>query len=287
MRTVAEGFSVFLSSLTPTTSHREAAASHRASVKSALEAHFKVNNFFESGSFSNGTGIRYYSDVDAFVSIGLTKPLSADTGLGWVKSALVARFPNINVRVSRPAVVVEFANGSETWEVIPAFFTHRGGSSQLVYDIPGPSSGWIDSAPKEHLAYVNECNVAPSVGNAKALARLAKAWKYYCNVPISSFYLEMRAAQHVATQTTYIHVWDICQLFEKLQGHQLASMNDPKGASGRFGACSTEARKEEALLKLDTAATRARDALDAYNGDGIDTAFHYLELLFGGQFPSR
>lgn len=134
---------------------------------------------------------------------------------------------------------------------------------------------------------MNECNQAPSVGNAKTLARLAKAWKYYCNVPISSFYLEMRAAQHVATQTSYEHVWDICQLLEKLVSHQLASMNDPREASGRFAACATDARKEDALSKLDTGATRARKALDAYNDGRLDTAFHYLNLLFGDQFPAR
>lgn len=240
-RSVAEGFEVFLSRLTPTQAQRDAGATHRASVKAALESKLKVNNFYETGSFSHGTGVRGHSDIDALASIGNEKPDSSDTALNWVKSALSIRFPLTTVRISRPAVVVEFASGYQTWEIIPAFITGRGGKDVYVYDIPGPSSGWIDSSPKEHLSYVKECNKSPSKGNAKALARLVKAWKYYCNVPVSSFYLEMRAAQHVATQSTYIHVFDICQLLEKLKDHSLAGMNDPSGATGRFQACSSEA----------------------------------------------
>jgi hypothetical protein len=184
---------------------------------------------------------------------------------------------------------VKFAGGYETWEVISGFLTTRGNKDQLVYDIPGPSTGsaWIDSAPKVHLAYVNDCNLKPHRGDAKDLTRLIKAWKYYCGVPISSFYLEMRCAQHVKSQTTYIHVWDVCQVLEKLDNHKLAAMNDPSEATGRIHACSSDAKREDALSKLHTAAVRARKALDANEAGKIDTAFSYLNLLFGNKFPAR
>jgi hypothetical protein len=136
-----------------------------------------------------------------------------------VKSALTKKFPYTTVRIDRPAVVVEFGGGDEMWEVIPGFLTSRGGPDQLVYDIPGPSTGWIDTAPKEHLKYVNESNQAPRDGCAKALSRLVKAWKYYCKVPISSFYLEMRAAQHVRAVSAYVHLWDLCELRSELLDH--------------------------------------------------------------------
>lgn len=287
-RTVDEGFEEFLKRLVPTQAQREAGAGHRSTVKSALESRLNVKNFFETGSFSHGTGVRNRSDIDVLVSLGNDKPGSSYTALTWVKDALEARFPQTTVRIRRPAVQILFGGGYETWEVIPGFLTTRGGDA-LVYDIPSPvtNGGWIDAAPKEHLAYVNECNEEPHKGDAKDLARLVKAWKYYCNVPISSFYLEMRAAQHVNTQKTYIHVWDICQLLEKLRDHDLADMNDPKGASGRFSATSSDSTREDALSKTKTAATRARKALDASRADDPDTAFYYLDLLFGGQFPAH
>ena len=64
-------------------------------------------------------------------------------------------------------------------------------------------------------------------------------------------------------------------------------MNDPKGASGRFYPCSSDARKAIALSKLGTASTRARKALEAYRKDNLDEAFYYLNLLFNGKFPAR
>ena len=79
--------------------------------------------------------------------------------------------------------------------------TGRGGQGVSVYDIPGAATGWLDTAPLEHLAYVTEVNSRQNIaGGAKKLARLIKAWKYYNDVPISSFYLEMRAAQYLAGQ---------------------------------------------------------------------------------------
>ena len=287
-RTVNEAFEVFLDRLTPTKAQREAGASHRATVKAALESALTVKAYFETGSFNHGTGVRGFSDTDVLVSIGNPEPGAPWTALTWVKDALVKRFPTTSVEIRRPAVVVRFAGGYETWEVIPGFLTGRG-VDQLVYDIPGAAylGDWIDSAPLEHFAYVNECNKAPSKGNAKALARLIKAWKYYCNVPISSFYLEMRCAQHVSTQTTYVHIWDVCQVLEKLEAHQLAAMNDPSGATGRIYACSSDSTTADSLSKLHTAAVRARKALTANSEGDPVTAFYYLNLLFGEKFPAR
>lgn len=76
-------------------------------------------------------------------------------------------------------------------------------------------------------------------------------------------------------------------MLEKLNGHDLAAMNDPKGATDWIHACSSDAKRTDALSKLDTAAGRARKALDAHNADDPDTAFSYLDLLFGGNFPAR
>lgn len=226
--------------------------------------------------------------MSLLVSIGGARPGGSDTALRWVGDALTAQFPTTPISVSRPAVVVDFAAGDERWEVIPGFITRWGSTEAVVYAIPGPSGGWIDTAPVEQLKYVNECNSLVSVqGGAKKLARLIKAWKYYNRVPISSFYLEMRAAEHVATQSAFLPVWDISQLLNKLENHQLAAMRDPKHVAGLFHPCSSTATKTEAVSKLTTAATRARTALAAHKADDHSTAFVYLDLLFNGNFPTR
>ena len=111
-RTVYEGFEVFVKRLIPTQAQRDAGSGHRVSVKAALESRIAVRNFFETGSFSHGTGVRGYSDIDALVSINESRPESSYTALNWVKDALSARFPYTVVKIRRPAVVVEFGGGT-------------------------------------------------------------------------------------------------------------------------------------------------------------------------------
>ncbi len=287
-RSVREGFDVFLQRLIPTETQRLAKERHRSSVETCLNSRVTVKRYREIGSFTHGTGVRNHADADLLVSLGGTQPGSSDTALGWIKTALQAGFPYTSIYIRRPAVVIDFAGGEERWEITPGFLRSRNNGDPYVYNIPAADRGWMTSAPVEHISYVNSINNTIGIaGAAKKLARLAKAWKYYNSVPISSFYLEMRAAQHMKTQTGWSAVWDICLLLEKLEGHALADMNDPMGITSRFAPCSSAAKKTEALSKLHTGATRARKALDAYNGGTVDTAFYYLDLLFGGQFPSR
>lgn len=221
------------------------------------------------------------------MSLKNARPNSSDTALTWVRDALKASFPTTTVQVRRPAVVVNFAGGAERWEIVPAF-RQKSDNASPVYWIPGAATGWLDSAPLDHIKYVNEVNSkAGIIGGAKKLARLAKAWKYSCNVPISSFYLEMRAAKYMETEKSFEPIWDVARFLKSLHDGGLANMNDPKGLAGRFAPCSSTATWIDAYSKLSTAATRANKALEAQRANNPVEAFHYLNLLFGGTFPSR
>jgi len=287
-RTVTQAFDEFLTRLTPLESEREARTKHRDGVEAALRSSMEVGRFLEIGSFHHGTGIRRHCDVDLLICIKSAKPGSSDTALGWVKNALTASFPNTRVRTSRPAVTIEFANGNETWKVIPAFSAGRGEESVRVYEIPGPETGWMGTAPEAHAGYLNEINSIGKIsGGAKKLARLARAWRYYNEVPISSFYLEMRAAEYISGEETHIPVWDICGLLQKLDQIGLAAMKDPKTVAGQFDACLIPRDREEAVSKLRRGANRARKAIEAYHKEEMDEVFYYLDLLFGGNFPAR
>jgi hypothetical protein len=194
--TVEQGFTKFLETLTPTAAQRAAANKHRSSVESSIEQSLTVKRYREIGSFGHGTGVRGHADVDLLVSL-YNKPLSSDTALGSIKNALSVSFPYTDVYVRRPAVVVDFTGGDERWEIVPAFLHSRSDGEPYVYDIPGAAAGWMLSAPVEHIDWVNEINQRTGInGGTKKLARLIKACKYYNNVPVSSFYLEMRAAQY-------------------------------------------------------------------------------------------
>ncbi len=50
--------------------------------------------------------------------------------------------------------------------------------------------------------------------------------------------------------------------------------------------CSTDAKKSDALSKLETALVRAQKARDAEEAEEIRDAFYWWNLVFNGHFPS-
>lgn len=284
--TVEAGFVEFHGRLTPSHTESEAAKSHRKSIKSCLEDSFGMTNFFQSGSFGNGTSVRYYSDVDYFAVIptGNLKLDSAAT-LRQVRDALDKRFPNTGVCVRTPAVLVPF--GKDAWEsteVVPADLVDSSGTYN-VYDIANGAGGWRKSSPSTHKAYVGGQD--SRLGNkVKPLIRFVKAWKYFKSVPISSFYLELRVAEYSATQTCIQYSYDVRAILKKLAECGLAAIQDPKGVSGYITACGSEASKQDALSKLDTALTRANNALRSEIDGKIREAFGWWDLVFNQCFCS-
>ncbi len=285
-KTASEGFRIFIDWQVPSVADREKAASHKVAIQAKLEQKYGLYRMFQSGSFSHATGVKNFSDVDYIASLQSKQPLLSSSILNSVRDTLQERFPYTVVRVSRPAVVLEFGGGYETVEIIPAYPIAAVRDGVMKFQIPGVATEWLESAPEAHIKYVNDCNKVPVAGKAKSFVRLIKAWKFYMNVPISSFYLEMRAATYIARQNDVIYPYDLSFFFNELLACNLADMNDPTGTTGRIRACSSEYNKQLALSRLTTATGRASNALDAHKNNKTELAFYYWNQLFGGKFPS-
>ena len=169
-----------------------------------------MTSFFRTGSFGNGTSISGYSDVDYFAEIPTDNLKENSTiTLSQVRKALAKRFPNTGVRVGCPSVVVPFGtDAKESTEVTPADYIKTTEDEHRVYDIPDCSDGWMRSSPDAHNAYVREVNEDLRF-KVKPLIRFIKAWKYYRNVPISSFYLELRVAKFAEDESSIIYADDV------------------------------------------------------------------------------
>lgn len=246
-----------------------------------------MTSFFRTGSFGNGTSISGYSDVDYFAEIPTCNLKdNSTTTLSQVRDALDKRFPKTGVRVSCPAVVVPFGtDAKESTEVTPADYIEVTEDEYRVYNIPDCSDGWMRSSPDAHNAYVREVN--EDLGfKVKPLIRFIKAWKYYRNVPISSFYLELRVTKYAEDKSSIVYAEDVKGVFSYLDNIGLARMRDPKGISGYINPCSTDAKLEDAKSKLSTALTRAQNACDAEDEGDTKTAFDRWNLLYAGNFPN-
>ena len=143
----------------------------------------------------------------------------------------------------------------------------------------------MKSSPSAHKSYVTNENARLNQ-KLKPLIRFLKAWKYYCNVPISSFYLELRVTKWMEGESAIVYDIDLNTLFRKLNDCNLAAIQDPKGISGYISPCSSDAKKTDALSKLATAMSRAQKARDAENAGNTRDAFDWWDKVFNGNFAS-
>ncbi len=286
-KTLDEAFRVFHSWLTPTAGETAAAKRHRASIEACLKSNFEITRFFRTGSFGNGTSIRGRSDVDYFASIPnryLTQ--NSDSTLKKVWRALDDRFPDTGIGIRTPAVWVPFGeDASESTDVVPAEYLGKNDDGYMIYDIADRSGGWMQTSPDAHTAYVSDINTKLS-GKLKPLIRFVKAWKYYKNVPLYSFYLEMKVARYASDESSIVYSIDLKRIFRLLANEELSAMQDPTGVSGYIYPCFSEAMKDDALSKIDTALSRAEKACEAENDEEVEDTFYWWNLLFDGEFPS-
>jgi hypothetical protein len=285
-RTINQGFIAFHNKITPSNYESGKASSHKSSITQRLETYFDLKQLFYSGSANNGTSISHHSDVDFFASIP-TKNLKKNSSLSLreIKECLQDRFKYTRIYVDSPAVVLDFgANDWDKAEVIPAdLVTQKNGKN--IYDIPNGSGEWMKSSPSTHNSYVAFENSRLNK-KLKPLIRFLKAWKYYCDVPISSFYMELRVTKWMESESSIIYEIDLYSILKKLLECNLSDMQDPKGISGYVCSCTSESKKEESLSKLSTAYTRASNARIEEENGNTKEAFTWWNKLFNGNFPS-
>jgi hypothetical protein len=123
-------------------------------------------------------------------------------------------------------------------------------------------------------------------GRVRSLVRLIKAWKFYREVPISSFYLEICVTKFAEIGESVACSIDVTRILSLLDRAGLAKLQDPLGISGDIAPCADEARLEEAKSKLSTAVRRAVKALKAEKAGDTRGAFLWWDVLYAGEFPS-
>lgn len=286
-KTVEEGFRVFLRRLTPSETESQAAKRHRASIEACLKKKYGLKRFFRTGSFGNGTSIRGYSDVDYFYSMpGEAMKLNSKITLRAVRYTLNARFPDTGVAIRSPAVLVPFGKNKAEWtDVVPAGYIGKTKGSHSTYAIADGTGGWTQASPEAHNSYVARIDDRLDK-KIKPLVRFLKAWKYYCYAPISSFYIELRAAKYASTEDSIIYTIDIMRILRLLWDKQLAAIQDPMGISGYIYPCATDVLKQRALKKLRLAMLRAQRAWEAEQEGNIREAFRLWKMVYNGKFAS-
>jgi hypothetical protein len=284
---VHEAFVHFHRYITPTEAEFEGGRARRAEILSALRASFGVTRFFPVGSFSNGTGVRGFSDADYFATIpGEYASDNSDSMLQAVAYALSVRFPEVAVAVRTPAVLLPFGNDPSGWvEVFPVRFMEQAPGQYLVYQIADGRGGWKPSMPDAHNAYIT--SVDRRLKNmVRPLIRFIKAWKYYRSVPVSSFYLELWVTAYAANEAAIVYGLDVKNILLRLANEGLAPLADPLGVTGDIPPCTDESKHADALFRLKTSLSIAESAAEAESAGDIEEAIQRWDVLYAGAFRS-
>lgn len=278
-------FDEYVKTLAPAPFDKSTVADRHEQMEAAAgECSLNADYWFESGSWTHGTAIKGHSDVDYMAWSFGPRPARPSTALATMKTALDgSHWAITGLRVSSPAVKVEFIS-APNFEVVPAWHCKTVGDDNVFW-IPGPGDEWVESAPGAHLRFVNEQNDRLNK-RVKPLARLLKAWKAHNGAPVSSFYLEMRAAEYAQDETTILYSLDVQWLMHRLIDYEVRSMNDPTGLVSRINAVSSEENRRTTLRLLKEAEKNLDEAydLDGKPGKGSDYWSRMYDV-FGPAFP--
>lgn len=274
----------FIGSLTPPSLDRTTVSQRRKILEDAVTASTSCVSFSESGSWSHGTSIGGHSDVDYMAYIpDYARPILPSTALSNLKDAISGSHWSITgLRISSPTVKVTFYQ-PPNFEVVPAYY-NREQRGISVFRIPGPGDEWVESIPVGHNSYVNEVN--DRLGKKlKPRVRLVKAWKYEQEVPVSSFYLEMRTASYASGESSIIYDIDLRAVFRRLVAGEMRAMNDPLGIVSRIPATSSDANRLSALRAVEKASGHLEEADAARTAGDASRYWSNMAAVFGYRYP--
>lgn len=208
--TTAEIFSTLLDNLKVGPRHEEI-RDRRDTIAKVLNKEFyevegSTVHQMMIGSYGRHTAINGISDLDMVFILPprIQEEYQDDQGpkriLTKVKNALAARYSQTNIRVDQCVVRVSFSDGS-AFEVQPVFNCE---DNRFRYP-DRVQQRWRTVDPRSEIEATKECN-AVSSGNMRALARMARAWKNTCGVPMGGLLIDTLVHRFFNTVTGFDNV---------------------------------------------------------------------------------
>ncbi|HEX7965310.1 MAG TPA: hypothetical protein VF651_06295 [Gammaproteobacteria bacterium] len=259
-------------------------------VRNRLALEFRIRRAMAIGSQVRGTAVRYYSDADYMYIFSRDDTrwgratINSTTLLDNVRSLLIGRYPNTEIGRDGQAIVIGFAQGQRSMDIVPGWFDGFE-SRRPIYKIPDGAGEWIRTSPELHDSLFKTADLQAR-GKLSRTIRLLKWWKYSraTPLPISSFYAELV----LSSLGTCVGVksYSTCMYDSLLALHQRngRALQDPAGISGLIPMASTQAKLQQAREAIASALDRAARACDAERVRNHLEANYQWNLLFNGEF---
>lgn len=266
------------------------AVGHAQTVRNRLTKNFDVRKFAKIGSHQRGTAIREYSDLD-FIAVLARKEaqwgrgtVASTTLLNRVRDDLMDRYTTTDIGRDKQAIVIGFAGGQRSMDVVPALFESFS-AGRPIYSIPDGVGGWRETSPESHDRYFASADER-SVSKLRRTIQLLKWWKHsrIPTVPISSFYMEIVLASQGTCAGVMSYSQCLYQAFKALSAREGQSIRDPLGISGVIAATDTTAKLDSLRRALWYAEEHAAKAFDQERLGSGSRANDQWNIVFNGSF---
>ncbi|SRR5258708_10184763 len=286
-KTINQGFQGLKSNLEITGLQETTVSQRQQNVREALVRDLAVIDDFLTGSYRRSTMIAPLAKADIDIFCILSSSLFTDYQyqgqanlLDRVKRVLQRAY-NTTFDISRDGQAVTIAFTDFKVDVVPAFNRQGGG-----YIIPNSiSRQWIPTDPKKHIELWSQANRS-HMNDLVPLIKMLKCWKRDANVDVSSFFFECLILQIL----TNINITDFPSgarfVFDKARSAIQLPVADPAGYNSNVGQYLSQNKIIDAVSKLETAYTRAKNAEQAASRGNFEEAFRNWRLVFGNYFPT-
>lgn len=263
---------------------------HRGTARIRLAKSFDVSRIVPIGSHARGTAIRAHSDLDMMVVLRRNEAkwgdslVSSYTVLEKLRQDLQERYTQTEIRRDAQAVVIDFAGGQRSLDVVPALF-QRFDRLRPVFLIPDGNGEWLESSPEAHDRYFGSA-VERSGGKLKKVVQLMKWWKFSRAqpIPIRSFHVDVLVASSDVCVGVKPFTHCLYQVFELLARRECRGLRDPLGLTGVIYAAATDpqwkAINEAVAYSLD----HARAAVAAEAVKNFEEANRQWSIVFNYEF---
>lgn len=287
--TTAQAFDTFLTDITATDHQMTSLIPGRlASVNKDLAAAFPKTSdlpYWDGilmGSAAKGTIIRPFDDIDVLAIFSNANDAwskyqhDSKSFIYRVRNAY-AGFHTQQVGTRGQAVRVFYQSGGHV-DVAPVF-----SMGANVYHLPAGDGTWLYTAPTIASDWFATRNRELSY-NLAPLVRLLKSWNRAHSKHMRSFHLETVAAT-VFGKLGSNHREALQKYFAWAPGS--LHVSDPGGQSGDLSSYLSWATEQNLLTALNSAATRAQNALDAESRGDHAEAKRLWRIILGDGFPTN
>ncbi|MFB2757896.1 nucleotidyltransferase [Shewanella xiamenensis] len=242
-------------------------------------------NTLQVGSYGRFTGIKGISDLDMLYIMPKTQWDTYKDGkqsqlLTDVKNAILARYPNTDVRVDRLVVTVTYTNFHV--EVQPVFEkTDEDGNSYFHYPDTYNGGSWKKTKPRQEMDAIKELNDKKNK-NLRLLCKMAREWKNKNGIGMGGLLIDTLAYNFMKSTTYYDNKSYL--YFDFLSRDFFKYLADEPDKDHYQAPGSNQDVKVK--KKFQKQAKDAYDTcLEAIKAEGQDSANKKWRKVFGRNFP--